>query len=261
VSECPALGIGICDAELRYVAVNNALAGLTGIPVEALIGKTVREVIGRSAVTVELMMRSVLFTGKSMLNAEIMVELPTRNSEAYWITNYFPIRDSTGRVSKVGALVIEITPLRRLEKSVLNLVGNRPLTRGQVTYLGVPYGLENESDELWGGSIQMVEKFVLETLRRSYKFPTYVLPTFPTEHSEQTHGSIPLDDGAKPLSPREKEIVQLLAIGKSNKEISTALNISVKTVETYRARILLKLQLHTIGDLVMYAVRHGLVRV
>jgi len=63
------------------------------------------------------------------------------------------------------------------------------------------------------------------------------------------------------LTDREAEVLTLLARGKSNKEISTALNISVKTVESYRAKIMLKLQLHSTGDLVMHAVRHGIVKV
>jgi DNA-binding NarL/FixJ family response regulator len=62
-----------------------------------------------------------------------------------------------------------------------------------------------------------------------------------------------------PLSPREREIVQLLAEGKSNKEVATALNISVNTVETHRANIMLKLDLHSISDLVHYAIRNKIV--
>jgi DNA-binding NarL/FixJ family response regulator len=54
--------------------------------------------------------------------------------------------------------------------------------------------------------------------------------------------------------------VRLLGQGNSNKEISTALKISVKTVEAYRAKIMLKLQIHSLTDLVLYAVRSGLVR-
>jgi len=61
------------------------------------------------------------------------------------------------------------------------------------------------------------------------------------------------------LTPREREIVQLLAESKSNKEISTILNISVKTVETHRAAIMRKLHINSIVELVHYAVRNELV--
>jgi len=61
------------------------------------------------------------------------------------------------------------------------------------------------------------------------------------------------------LTVREREVVQLLAEGKSNKEVATALNISVKTAETHRSRIMAKLQLGSIGALVRYAVRNRIV--
>lgn len=61
------------------------------------------------------------------------------------------------------------------------------------------------------------------------------------------------------LSPREREIVQLLAEGKSNKDIAEALNISVNTAETHRHRIMQKLELTSIVDLVRYAIRNQIV--
>ncbi|MGA8869873.1 MAG: response regulator transcription factor [Candidatus Acidiferrales bacterium] len=61
------------------------------------------------------------------------------------------------------------------------------------------------------------------------------------------------------LTPRQLEIVQLLAEGKSNKEVATILNISVKTAETHRANIMLKLDLHSITDLVHYAIRNEII--
>jgi DNA-binding NarL/FixJ family response regulator len=61
-----------------------------------------------------------------------------------------------------------------------------------------------------------------------------------------------------PLTGREREIVQLLAEGKSNKQISARLEISVKTVETHRATIMRKLDAHSVVDIVRYAVRNKL---
>lgn len=60
------------------------------------------------------------------------------------------------------------------------------------------------------------------------------------------------------VSPREREIIQLVAEGKSNKDMANTLNISVKTVETHRARIMAKLDLHSVSDLVRYAIRNGI---
>jgi DNA-binding NarL/FixJ family response regulator len=63
------------------------------------------------------------------------------------------------------------------------------------------------------------------------------------------------------LTPREREIVQLLAEGKSTKEVAVALGLSVKTAETHRSNIMRKLQLHSVSDLVLYAVRNNIVHV
>jgi DNA-binding NarL/FixJ family response regulator len=63
---------------------------------------------------------------------------------------------------------------------------------------------------------------------------------------------------ARTLSSREREIIQLLAEGCSNKEVATRLGISVKTAETHRANIMRKLDLHSISDLVRYAIRNNL---
>lgn len=72
------------------------------------------------------------------------------------------------------------------------------------------------------------------------------------------------DRGAAPLAQetltsREREVVQLLAEGNSNKDIARALDLSVKTVETHRAAIMRKLRLHSLADLVRYAVRNSIV--
>ncbi|MBI2189819.1 MAG: response regulator transcription factor [Acidobacteria bacterium] len=62
------------------------------------------------------------------------------------------------------------------------------------------------------------------------------------------------------LSEREREIFQLIAEGKANKEIATILSISPSTVETHRARIMEKLDLHSAAEIVLYAVRKGVIR-
>lgn len=63
------------------------------------------------------------------------------------------------------------------------------------------------------------------------------------------------------LTPREREILQLLAEGKSNKEIATYLKISVKTAETHRSNIMLKLDFHSVTELVRYAVKNKIIQV
>ena len=60
------------------------------------------------------------------------------------------------------------------------------------------------------------------------------------------------------LSPREREVLQLLAEGKSTHKIASILNVGVKTVETYRQQIMEKLDIHSIAELTKFAVREGL---
>ena len=62
------------------------------------------------------------------------------------------------------------------------------------------------------------------------------------------------------LTPREREIVQLLADGKSSREVAESLTISVKTADTHRANIMRKLDLHSVTELVRYAVRNQIVK-
>jgi len=68
------------------------------------------------------------------------------------------------------------------------------------------------------------------------------------------------DDRYESLSDREREIFQLIAEGKANKEIATLLFISLSTVETHRARIMEKLDLHSAAEIVLHAVRRGVIR-
>lgn len=68
-----------------------------------------------------------------------------------------------------------------------------------------------------------------------------------------------VEDSYDLLTDREREILQLIAEGKPNKEVATFLNISLTTVETHRTHILQKLGLHSIPELILYAVRKGII--
>jgi DNA-binding NarL/FixJ family response regulator len=69
----------------------------------------------------------------------------------------------------------------------------------------------------------------------------------------------PADGASSRLSPRERQIVKLVAESKSNKEVAHILQISVKTVESHRAHIMEKLGLHSVTELVRYAIRNNIV--
>jgi DNA-binding NarL/FixJ family response regulator len=67
------------------------------------------------------------------------------------------------------------------------------------------------------------------------------------------------EDSYDLLTPREREILQLVAEGKSNKEVANLLHLSVYTVETHRANIMEKLKLKSVPELILYAVRKGII--
>lgn len=66
-------------------------------------------------------------------------------------------------------------------------------------------------------------------------------------------------EGPGELTPREREVVQLLAEGSSSKQVGSKLGISTKTVETHRANIMRKLDIHTVTELVRYAIRNNII--
>jgi DNA-binding NarL/FixJ family response regulator len=68
-----------------------------------------------------------------------------------------------------------------------------------------------------------------------------------------------LSDSYDLLTDREKEVLHLLAEGRSNKEVATVLDLGVSTVETHRANLMQKLNLHSTAEIVLYAVRKGLI--
>jgi len=74
-------------------------------------------------------------------------------------------------------------------------------------------------------------------------------------------GGTPEKDLFKKISPRQREILQLLAEGKSGKEIASILDISVRTVEFHKYRMMEQLNIKTSAELVQYAVKHGIVSV
>jgi DNA-binding NarL/FixJ family response regulator len=101
---------------------------------------------------------------------------------------------------------------------------------------------------------------LVRAIRAAMANQTYLSPEIAREVLDvyvrhPTHRKPP---GAAQLTGREREVLQLLAEGKSSKEMAARLQLSVKTVETHRTRLMRKLSIHTIAELTKYAVREGL---
>lgn len=99
---------------------------------------------------------------------------------------------------------------------------------------------------------------LVHAIREVMKGPTYLSPEVSQAVIEafQNQDDIYRD----PLTPRERQVLQLIAEGNSSKEIASLLNISINTAETHRSRIMEKLGVHEIAGLVRYAIRRGLIR-
>ncbi len=102
----------------------------------------------------------------------------------------------------------------------------------------------------------------VEALQRGQSFVTSQIADRPVEgRFVERDPTMLANVGRNRLTPRELEIVQYLAEGKTSKEVSSLLGISVKTTETHRSNIMRKLNFHSVSQLVMYAVRNNLLRV
>jgi formate hydrogenlyase transcriptional activator len=112
--------VGFCvfDADLRYVALNDALAKINGIPAAEHIGKSIREILGEFAEMVEPYLRGVLAQGQPASGIEVSFTLPGHSDPGHWIVHYLPIKDAAGVVTQIGALVVEITDRKKLEDSL-----------------------------------------------------------------------------------------------------------------------------------------------
>lgn len=84
------------------------------------------------------------------------------------------------------------------------------------------------------------------------------LASHATEYVLSKYATMAAKEGQR-LTPREREVVQLLSEGRTNKEVAATLGVSVKTAEAHRANIMHKLNLHTVADLIRYAIRNKIV--
>jgi len=128
------VGLGIFDSQLRFQAVNNALAAVNGLPARAHVGKTAREVLGNFN-GLELALQHVLVTGEPAFGLQLSGHMPNRAEVVHWIGNYFPIKDNLGNVRQIGAVVTEVSKQKTLEQSLDKLTNRLLEIRDECTQL------------------------------------------------------------------------------------------------------------------------------
>jgi formate hydrogenlyase transcriptional activator len=112
------VGLCIMDTDLRYRIINQALAKMNGYPVQAHLGRTVREILGPCSDVVEANLRSALSTGQPILDLALSFQLPGKTEPGHWVANYLPIKDVFGQVCQIGVVVVETTQQKKLENSL-----------------------------------------------------------------------------------------------------------------------------------------------
>jgi PAS domain S-box-containing protein len=277
------VGVAICDRKFRFRAINDALASMNGLPASAHLGKTLRAVLGRAAGKIQPAFEHVFATGQPLSNFEVTAELPGRGGIGHWIESYFPIKDDAGHVQQVGAIVLELTKRKEIEAALLHLTENLTSIRSSLSKdpdETATFGLGTASagaGEIIMRSLAQLESCMAEAraisqlLKAAPQPATVELPigldrAVARTKEQPGQGFAALDSlgselrSISALSMREREVAALLAKGKTNKEIAALLIISSRTVESHRARIMLKLDLDSLSDLVRYAVRTDLIR-
>jgi DNA-binding CsgD family transcriptional regulator len=270
------VGVAIVDRELRFQAINDALASMNGVPAEAHIGRTLHAVLGKAASKIQPAFDHVFATGQPLSNIEVSAELPYRTALGHWSESYFPIKDRNGQVHQVGAIVLELTKRKELDATVLRLSGKlkraiAALRSGSVDNPAIPRParlLARCVGHLQGCLTDARE--ISQVLHDAPPMPVQGrLPrSLSAEQSVGIEGAGVVADHSLagdlkypcPLSAREREVIALIALGRSNKEIASLLMISTRTVESHRAKIMLKLGLHSLSGLVLYAVRNQLIQ-
>ncbi len=130
-----AVGLCILDTQFRYLAINDALARMNGMPAKDHIGKTVHEVLGNFASMMEADLQRVISTGEAVLNTEASGALRARTDVGHWVAHLFPIKDTAGTVTRIAAVVVEITTQKNLEQSLQEASSNLQKEVGRLQML------------------------------------------------------------------------------------------------------------------------------
>ncbi|MDJ0973286.1 MAG: response regulator [Planctomycetota bacterium] len=114
------IGLALNDTDLRYLRINEMLAALNGAPVEAHLGRTLRQVIPELAPMAEPLMKGVVETGEAVLGHEIRATPPgDPASEGTYLLNVYPLFDEAGRVRAISTVVQDLTPQKAAEEERL----------------------------------------------------------------------------------------------------------------------------------------------
>ncbi|MHB8501431.1 MAG: LuxR C-terminal-related transcriptional regulator [Candidatus Acidiferrales bacterium] len=261
------VGLAVFDAQMQVVIANPAFAAMiANSSVADCVGKTICEILGCAAEDLELAVKAALDTGKQHSSVDIMTKMPHAGLVNHWLFNLFPIKDHVDGRLQVAAVAVETSHQKRIEQYFLTLMADLGWIREQISKN--PIARQNRGELL--RPISERTGF-LEAVSEEVRSVSALLQgganislcrTEAVDRSEpanQPKSARQKADELASLSPRELQVLTLAGRGKSNKEIASLAGLSIKTVETYRNRLGLKLDLHSTIEIVLYAVRNHLI--
>lgn len=243
------VGIAIVDKSMRFQNVNRTLAAINGVPVDKHFGRKLKQILGPATAKVEWAIEKVFKTRQPVPYLELSAKLPSRSEAGQWVSSYFPAHAGDGEVSQVVSLVLEITEhatfrpsIDRLSLSLLKMRSSLHLDDHRVATAN----WSGEARDLFTRALKLIDH-CLDELQSLTTGPVKVAKS-PNE-----------DPILRSLSPREQQVIRMIADSKHNREIAAELGISVRTAEAHRAHLMTKLGFHSIAELVRFAVRHHIV--
>jgi DNA-binding CsgD family transcriptional regulator len=226
----------------------------------------------------------VLDTRHNFTDFQLTVQSSVAEGARRWSINFYPIKDESHHLWLVVATFSELTKRNRAGPPTERVAGlhrndrdNEPSLLGEEIseLLAHSLKLARRSKKLRDDSVSL-QSYVSETRTETGLESLHLFLTVtrarqslaPSPFPQACGGAAVLEStGSRQsqrsldgdLSRRERQVLNLLAAGKSNKEIGAILEISTRTVETYRARLMNKLKLHSTAELVRYAVRNKII--
>ncbi len=238
------VGFALLDHNLRFVRINAALKVIDGHLANEHIGQTLREVLPEQASALEPLCREVLQNQTPILNIQISgIPVHERSDARICLASLYAVRPD-GKTLNLGLIIRDVSSYK------LETIGHFSslMTEDFNTVLSAVAGNFNvgfdslpESHPAFTGL-----KRALESSEKSAQLIRQLLAL--------------AGKGGPLLTTREQQILQLLADGKSSKQIAKALRISFKTVAAHRSTIMKKLNAHEAASLIRHAIRQGLIQ-
>lgn len=280
------IALALFDKSLRCRAANPAFAAMNGMTDRQCIGKTMGEIAGAFIPRFEAALQKVWESGDCLWEQRMKARPFGGRRSKHWLVDFFPIYEDGGAVQMAGATFSQVTPRGKIQGRLLRISGLSALDGEN----GLPSRSARGPSMLRRGYIESMEQTVALLSRsmalRRVVSETHVAADLREAVAQQAAGDLraalnllerlqvpqaTTQSGARASrqeswcefnrpSRRELQVLRFLADGKSNKEMASALRLSIRTVETYRARLMSKLKVHSAAEIVRCAIRNHFIQ-